>query len=1156
VAKLSFAVGLGFAACAAVAIVACRADFSVRHGDDSSGTPDNVSYNWDVRPILAQNCFACHGMDPKKRAAGLRLDQAESAYATLEDDKRRHAIVPGSTAKSEVFTRITSSDPDLRMPTVESHKVLTAREIATLKRWIEQGAKYEPHWAYQPLKQTAPERTKWDVRALNSIDRYVFANLEKYGMAPAPEADRETLINRVTLAITGLPPSLAEVDAFVADKRPDAYERVIDRLLATTAHAEHMTASWMDVARYANTDGYLFDTTSSVNYPYRDWVIHAYEQNMPYDKFVSWQLAGDLLPNPTRDQLLATSFLRVGKKNTEGGITDEEWRIENRNERAELVGSAFLGLTVNCARCHDHKYDVISQKDYYSLTAFFENIDEGGIHQQNGPRETPNGPTLAWPTPEQAQALGQATTLVKTRMTERDELVTHIETTDASSLTYSDEAQRDKLIQRGLDRSLQAYYPFESFTHKGSFDAVSKKKPQGRNIFNVQLDAKEGAPTLGRSLDTLEHAGVVGVKAMPPAEAPQDIKDERDLRPASMTWSPAGVAHEKPVFISNPHVTEGPPGKGKALLLDDTVGQASEGVGVVDRDRPFSFDLWVKIPRKTIAARTHLLFLGDTGGSPGVGYSLSLIEDGSLSFMLQNMPPYASVEILSGQPLPVEQWIHLTATYDGSSRAAGAKLYMNGAPLAARVLHDHLERTIAVNPLMQEYGTYNGVRFGRQMGAPELKGGALDELRVFTRAIQPVEVAYLHDPRSLAAINADEIKTQLAAVAASFDPAVERANKLLQEAMAAQQKVDDPIVQLMVLKDRAIPRQTYLHPGGLWNRRADPVPTQGLQRVFAYDRRLAPNRSSLARWLFDPHNPLTPRVYVNRLWQQYFGTGIVETVEDFGTQGANPTNPELLDYLAAEFVRSGWDIRHIQKMILMSATYRQSSNATLEAVKDDPRNLYLSRGPRFRMTAEMIRDNALTASGLLVSTVGGDSVFPYQPAGIWPGVSMGFIQYYPQEKDVPADNHHRRSLYTFIKRNAPYPAYTVFDFPNRNATHVSRQISNTPLQGLVTLNDVQYREASRKLAEHVLQASQDPNQQLTMVFRLLLRRQPLAGETAAMQQFRATELTRYQQRVAEAKRLDALGVAPVDPSIDPAQLAALSEVAIVVMNSPDAYSIH
>jgi hypothetical protein len=1110
---------------------------------DGEPLPRTVSYNWDVRPILSQNCFRCHGPDAEVRKAGLRLDVSEMAYGELPKDRGKHAIVPGNPGKSELFRRITASDPEERMPPADTHLTLSRREVAILDRWIRQGARYERHWAYIPPTESTPLPTPWDGRGINQVDRYVYANLAQHHLAPSAEADRETLINRVAMDLTGLPPTLQQVDAFLADRDPNAYEKLVDRLLNSRAYAERQANVWLDVARYADSDGFTIDALGRFQYPYRDWVISAFQNGMPYDQFVTWQIAGDKLANATREQVLATAFVRAGKKNAELGITDEEYRVEYVSERTDLIGKAFLGLTVGCAKCHDHKYDEISQVDYYSLTGFFNSVDERGIADYVG-----WGPTLAWPSPQQSAQLATLHQEVERRRNELDSILTAARA-DAESVARRDAGKAGDVIEALVGEAQQAYYPFES-SYKASFEPLTianyPAKVPNSEVFGRAPGQLNGGGKAASELDAAAEKATNGKRVS--ESMPKSLLiglDEQQL-----AYTADGLDPNVPGVINNAHFVDGPPGKGRAIMIDDTIAFANKKVGQFERMDSFTLDIWIKLREGKPYSDVPVLYNSDIRSG---GYELRL-DDNVLSFNLRNTAPYDMIEVAMTAPLPTGEWVHVTATYDGSSRAAGMHLYVNGETVQTEVLHDRLTRSIIPAPRRGIYGWFMGLSFGRTFGAPELNKGSVDELRVFARALTPVEVSYLHDPSSLPRFSPDIIQKQLSDVLAEHDPRVEGARAALKEAVLAEQAEYTKVPQVDVLADRLKERPTYLLERGNFDHHLQQVPVQALDRIFPWKSEYPRNRLGLAQWLFDPNNPLTARAYVNRLWQEHFGTGIVETAEDFGTQGSNPSNPELLDYLALEFMRSGWDIKRIHKLIVMSATYRQSSVMTAESIGKDARNIYLARGPRYRLSAEAIRDNALAASGLLVDRPGGDSVFPYQPAGLW-FMTGAANQTYPGPSLVPADEMHRRSMYTFIKRNAPPPSMAVFDFANRNVSSVSRTISNTPLQALVLLNDPQYMEAYRKLAEDAIGSSADSDQQIITLFRLATRRHPSDRELETLRRFRASQVEGLSASPQDAEAILKVGVSASDPGVDRITLAAMTLVAAATMNSPDAYSL-
>ncbi|BAM86980.1 hypothetical protein S58_09690 [Bradyrhizobium oligotrophicum S58] len=1105
--------------------------------------PDVISYNTDVRPILSQNCFRCHGPDAAARKAGLRLDVPESAYAELPKHHGAYPIVPGKPRNSELLRRLAASDPDERMPPPDTHLSVSKREVALLERWVQQGARYERHWAFIPPSKSVLPRTPWDTRANNEIDRYVYGKLAQHNLVPSAEADKETLINRVAMDLTGLPPTLQEVDSFLADNDANAYEKVVERLLGSRAYAERQANIWLDVARYADSDGFTIDALGRFQYPYRDWVISAFDRNMPYDKFVTWQIAGDKLPNATPEQVLATAFARAGKKSAELGITDEEYRVEYASERTDLIGKAVLGLTVGCAKCHDHKYDEISQAEYYSLMGFFNSVDERGIADYAG-----WGPTLAWPSPQQSAQLAILHNEVERRFEEFKAIFAAAKAS-AESTAPREVGDTGELIQSLVTEAQQAYYPFEN-SYKASFEPLTIGKYPARipnsPVFGVAPGQDHGG---GRAAEELDAAAVKAANGNRPPEVMQKALliglDEQKL-----AYSADGVDPSAPGAINGAHVVDGPPGKGKAIMIDDTIAFANKKVGQFERTDPFTLDVWLKLRADKTYSEVPVLYNSDIRSG---GYELRLDEN-VLSFNLRHTAPYDMIEVAMTSPLPTGQWTHVTATYDGSSSAAGVHLYVDGEKVRTEVLHDRLTRSILPNPRKGIYGWFMGLSFGRTFGAPEFNGGSIDELRVFTRALTPVEVSYLHDPSSVIGLPHETVQGQLSDALAERDVKVKIARANLREAVLAEQTEYTKVPQIDVLMDRPKERPTYLLERGSFDRRLQQVPVQALGRIFPWKSELPRNRLGLAEWLFDPQNPLTARVYVNRIWRDHFGTGIVETVEDYGTQGSNPSNPELLDYLATELVRSGWDIKHIHRLIVMSATYRQSSVMTAETSKKDPRNVYLARGPRYRLSAEAIRDNALAASGLLVDRVGGDSVFPYQPGGLW-FMTGAANQVYPDRSLIPADELHRRSMYTFIKRNSPPPAMSVFDLADRNVSSVSRSLSNTPLQALVLLNDPQFVEAYRKLAERGIRSSSDGDQQIVTVFRLVTRRHPSNQELETLRKYRASQVEGLSASPQDAAAILSVGNPASDLGANPATLAAMTLVTAAIMNTPDAYSL-
>ena len=1095
-----------------------------------------IDFNWDVRPILSDNCFRCHGPDEKNRQANLRLDTAEGAYAALRRPNT-FAIVPGKPTESQLIFRVTHANAAVRMPPQVTNKVVTPQQIEILRAWIEQGAQYKPHWAFMvPQRSTVPTVAAGP-SVLSDIDRFVQARLDREGLKLSAPADKETLINRVTLTLTGLPPTLAEVDAFLADKSPQAYEKLVDRLLASPAYGEHVGGQWLDIARYAESDGFLDDTHDRLLWPYRDWVIAATNKNMPFDQFATWQLAGDLLPSHTKEQLLATAFMRVGKRSTENGAIDEEYRVEYAVDRATTVGTGFLAMTVGCARCHDHKYDPIPTKDFYSLTGFFNSTDEPGFYAPGRSGITP-GPTMLW-TDEatEKEIAGQRAAIAKAEAAYESarKAAAHEAGARADAL-LSNPAQLKHVIEQSLTRDLQGHYPFEA-TAPIPDSVQPEPVPQAR-MSPPPLALESLSPRCYR------HVSDVGCQTMRTGMA--RLVDSWRTEPLMVSASTTDGA--PPAVMLTPLLRDGV--AGKAFFFDDNNrGVLGQDIGYFERTQPFSVDLWVMPGSVYDEALVFSHREADNAGN--AGYILRLIEN-RLWFDIAHSRAGNGIAMHTKTPLPVGKWAHVTLTYDGSSKAKGLTMYLDGKPADVEIFRDNLSRTIIPNGDSNAGDDVYGVQFGQGGRIKTLKDGAIDEMRVYTRALTPVEVRALHQQVTPAESAASVTREDLVDLLVAQDAKVGEALKTLTAARNIENETVSLLPEVLVMGDLPKPRPTYVLVRGNYDDHGEQIPPRGLNQVLPWNPAWPENRLGLAQWLFDAKNPLTARVYVNRVWQSHFGRGLVETAEDFGSQGSLPTNPELLDYLAVTFRESGWDIKKLHKVIVMSGAYRQQSAANEELLRKDPNNLLLARYTRLRMPAEMVRDQALAASGLLIRKIGGPSVYPYQPANMWDG----FNAYdYPTPDAVPADAHHRRAMYSFIKRNAPHPAMASFDLPDRGSATARRRTSNSPLQALVLLDDPQFLEAYRALAGNVLKTETAQEARLTKVFRLATRRYPIAEEMAAMRDYYAAQLQRYKDDREAAVQLLSVGVTPVDTSLDPVQLAALTNLTTVVMNTPDAYSL-
>jgi hypothetical protein len=1060
----------------------------------------------------------------------LRLDVRELAVAELPETRGLRAIVPGNADRSELVRRIRSANVDERMPPASTHKTLSAQQMAILEQWIENGAEYRPHWAFiAPQRPTIPNVTNAE-QARNEIDRFVQARLEGAGLNPAAEAGKEALINRVTLTLTGLPPTLDEVDEFVADSAPDAYERLVDHLLASSAYAEHMASYWLDLARFSETDGFLDDHHDRLLWPWRDWVIDSFARNRPFDEFVTWQLAGDLLPNATREQILATAYLRVGKRTTENGAIDAEYKAEYMVERTDnALGTALLGLTVGCARCHDHKYDPIRQTDYYSLGAFFNSNDEPGQYSP-GFSGIQGGPTLPWPDDATAAELKAATAEVAAKedayAAARAAATERVRAVAAQlAAAQNDAAAR---VRTTLADALAAHYEFESARPAQLTDLPDPRAPRippaaltefRRNPFqtDAQRSQREAFALLAR--------------------VPRNYNAE------SLTLSPSATRGVAPAVIQSPLFRPGV--RGQALFFDETNrGFLGSDVGYYDRERAFTLDFWFYVGGEydNVPVINHLA----ENNSGRTGYRLTIV-DGKLWASLAHSPPANMIAIETRESLPVGAWSHIALTYDGSSRAEGLELYLDGARADVRVERDHLTRTILPFTTGDVFDPFLGLAVGTRFREKAPVGSGIDELRVFSRDLTSVEIAFLHDETLPVGVDG------LAELATTLDERVVAARAALTTARARENELATSIPQVLVMGDAPEPTPTFVLNRGVYSDLGERVEPQGLASVLAWDESWPRNRLGLTRWLFDPRQPLTARVFVNRLWQMHFGRGIVETSEDFGSQGAIPTHPDLLDWLAGQFIESGWDVKALHRLIVTSATYRQSSNATPELLASDASNALYARGPRWRMTAEMVRDGALRASGLLVATVGGPSVKPYQPAGIWNPLNSFYN--YPLPETLPADDLHRRTLYTFVKRNATHPGMKIFDFTNRTESVARRRTSNTPLQALELMNDPQYVEAYRSLAAEALRFAADEESQLERLYRHATRATPTPAHLAVLRDYYGEQRAAYEGNDAKIAGVLDVGVVAPDPALDRTSLAAMTNVAALVMSSPDAYTV-
>ena len=1032
----------------------------------SQRIPEDISFSLHVRPILSDRCFSCHGPDAEGRVTDLRFDTEEGMRVALTESRRSRAVRGGNPGSSELVHRILSHDPLTMMPPPESNLSLSAEEKAILIRWIEQGAEYEDHWAF-----TAPQRPDVPAVADNAwprddVDRFVLARLEREGMTPNEPATREAWIRRASFDLTGLPPTPEEIDAFLADDSDKAFETVVDRLLASEHYGERMAVDWLDLARYADSHGYQDDGWRNM-WPWRDWVVRSFNANRPYDKFVVEQLAGDLFENPTQEELLATGFNRNHLQSQEGGIVLEEFRVDYVANRTDTFGKAFLGLTMECGRCHDHRYDPVSQDEYYELFAFFNSVNEIG----NIPYAGEASPTVILTTEVEEAELAK----IRQKIAELEREA------DPSNPRWDQAAER---VQKGSPVTIQgmtAHYPIESFVEKDNLLTLEDR---------VQPDS------------------------------------------AGYFW---GDRERLPTIV------DGIDGKAMTLVGDgwlDAGGKRHH----FERMDPFSLSIWFRIEDESawgpLIAKTGGLFDGDRG------YHTFLNPDHTLTARLVHVGPDNEIRIQTADSVSTGDWNHLVFRYDGSSRAEGLQLVLDGEPMPAKVLTDNLRQSmrLSIHPFTGDSTNWAGngdLRLGfTENNQHMLDQTTFDEWKVFDRWLTLPEI------RTLARKDPGQDEWREYAVSTGSQAWASVASEL-RSWRARENRILTLAPEVMIMRDLPEPRPTYLLHRGEYDAPRQEVHHGTPKAVLAYPDSLPRNRLGLAKWLFLDENPLTARVQVNRLWQQVFGRGIVATSDNFGAQGAIPTHPELLDWLALEYRDSGWDTKAMLRRLVLSATYRQSSVASEEQRERDPDNLLLARGPARRLTAEQMRDHALAASGLLVQEPGGPPVYPYQPAGLWKEQATRNGTEYTQSH---GNDLYKRSLYTIWKRTTPPPSMMIFDTSERNLCIVRRQSTSTPLQALVVMNDPQYVEASRLLAERMLRTAGDDARRIDYGFQALTARKPSEAERDALLGLLRSQRAIFRSDPSAARALLTTGEFPADGSLPAAEVAALTTVASTIMN--------
>jgi hypothetical protein len=1031
------------------------------HGPVAEAADDvpALEYNADIRPILADTCFNCHGPDSASRKADLRLDERQAAIDM-------GAILPGDAESSEMIRRILSDDPSEVMPPPELKKELTAEQKEKLVRWVNEGAEYQLHWAFLPPQQPELPSVKNEPWIRNPIDRFVLSKLEKNGMEPAPEADRRTLARRASLDLTGLPPDPAWVAEFLADNEPGAYERYVDRLLESVHWGEHRARYWLDYARYADTHGIHFDNYREM-WSYRDWVIQAFNQNMPFDQFTIESLGGDLLPNASLDQKIGSGFNRCNMTTNEGGIIDEEYKVLYARDRTETTSLVWMGLTVGCAVCHNHKFDPISQQEFYELSAFFNNttqpVRDGNV------KDTP--PVIRVPRD-----------VDRARWQALPQLI--------------EDAQQKVAARREAARA-----DFAAWLASSTPDALGTAPSPDQLQVHVPLDQGSARTALARLADQT-------TRELPVADS-AEWKADLGGRPS---W-----------YLN-----------GAAVKLSDA--------GDFESDQAFSVAAWIYPPANdgfgAMVAR-----MDNANAHRGWDF---WIQRRQVGMHLINAWPDQALKVVAQAQVPADRWTHVAVTYDGSGKAAGVRVYYDGVPQELQVENDRLSgstrTTVPLTVGQREQG--------------DAYTGGLQDVRLYSGALTAAETSRLAGAgriEALLAKSADarseaETNELLEFWLANFDAPHQELTAALAQLQRERADIEARGTIAHVMQEAEGPAMAHVLFRGEYDQRREEVRASTPNVLPPYPDSLPRNRLGFAQWLLLPEHPLTARVTVNRCWQEVFGAGIVRTTGDFGVTGDLPSHPELLDWLALEFRDTGWDVKRLYKTIVMSATYRQSAAATPEKIERDPANRLLARGPRFRMDAEMVRDNALAVSGLLVETIGGPSVKPYQPPGVWEAIAMNVSNTRSYERDA-GDSLYRRSLYTFVKRMAPPASLELFNSPNRELCVVQRERTNTPLQALVTLNDEQFIEAARHLAQRTLKEGGTTfDARIRFLAEHLLAREFRPDELEIVRTSLEDLGKFYGSHRDESIELLSVGESVADPTLDLSELASWTMLANQLLN--------
>ena len=983
---------------------------------------DDHVYSRQVRPILSEHCFPCHG--PQRQEAELRLD--------LTDFSDNPAV---SGSESELIRRVLTNDADLQMPPPAAKRPLSTTQKNILRQWSANGAAARRHWAFLPINPPQIPTTA-DSQANNSIDQLVFSRLHDNGMSPAPQADADTLLRRASLALTGLPPDIKLQQKFEADSSEDAWKDIVNQLLESPSFGEQMAAQWMDVARFADTFGYDNDAPNRM-WPWRDWVIRAFNENLPYDDFIRWQVAGDMLPNATTDQILATAFHRLHRQNAEGGVIPEEFVVEYRMDRVQTFATAFLGLTLECARCHDHKFDPLSQTDFYSLYALFGNIDELGTYAEK---------TAATPTPNLILFEG-----------------------DQQSELEALRKQQHK-VQKELTR-----------IHTADSEAL-------QNWISDTPKIRVPTPTVHLSF------------------------------------------HDRSGVPATARLIDGP--QGPALEFDGDEPMNIKEAGKFSRSSPFSIAFWLKPPASLQDAPPEMTLFHNSkpiweAGNRGV--QIELLSSGQIQVTLCHFWPGNAIRVATRKSVTPDDWSHIVVTWDGSGAAAGVCLYIGGKHQKLNTIRDTLECEIKDDTFTPQLAARRS-RSG-------LKNGSMDEFRIWSLALSQVEVTEVWSADS--SVPTDHSPDALRQhYFARIDALAAEKTKELSSLRNRETQLLTAVRRIMVMKEHKARPEAHVLNRGRYDQPGRLVKGGIPHAILPGD---VGNRRQLADWMLRDDHPLVARVAVNRIWKTLWGFGLVSTPEDFGSQGSIPAHTELLDHLAWSFMQDNWDVKRFCRRILLSRTWRQASFVSEDQHRQDPENGLLARGPRYRLTAEQIRDSALLACGLLVNRIGGPSVHPPQPEGLWREVG-------PQKFSASkGEGRYRRSLYTFWKRTVPPPGMLIFDAVSREVCVARREVTRTSTQALALLNGPQFVEAARVLAGTAITQTESEDEALEFCCRRLLGRSLHAAELNELRAAWSEQQRLFANSPNQAQKLIGAGPAPgVD--VDPVVHAAMTTVVQLLMN--------